>query len=94
MEEIKGGTPILEVRDLHKAYGKVKAVDGISFAVREGSCFGILGPNGAGKTTAIEVIETIHEPDSGRSFTGASPSPAPSRRTSAYNSRTPRSRNS
>ncbi len=58
-------TPILEVRDLRKSYGKVKAVDGISFAVREGSCFGILGPNGAGKTTAIEVIETIHDPDSG-----------------------------
>ena len=57
--------PILEVRDLHKTYGKVKAVDGISFSVRPGSCFGILGPNGAGKTTAIEVIETIHEPDSG-----------------------------
>jgi ABC-2 type transport system ATP-binding protein len=57
--------PILAVRDLHKSYGKVRAVDGISFTVREGSCFGILGPNGAGKTTAIEVIETIHEPDSG-----------------------------
>jgi ABC-2 type transport system ATP-binding protein len=65
MNETAGSTPILEVRDLYKAYGKVKAVDGISFAVREGSCFGILGPNGAGKTTAIEVIETIHEPDSG-----------------------------
>ncbi|MGO8692484.1 MAG: ABC transporter ATP-binding protein [Rectinemataceae bacterium] len=65
MNESTASTPILEVRDLHKAYGRVKAVDGISFAVREGSCFGILGPNGAGKTTAIEVIETIHEPDSG-----------------------------
>ncbi len=60
-----GEAPILEVRDLRKTYGKVKAVDGISFEVRSGSCFGILGPNGAGKTTAIEVIETIHEPDSG-----------------------------
>ncbi|HTX74321.1 MAG TPA: ABC transporter ATP-binding protein [Rectinemataceae bacterium] len=57
---------ILEVRDLHKAYGRVKAVDGVSFSVREGTCFGILGPNGAGKTTAIEVIETIHAPDSGQ----------------------------
>jgi ABC-2 type transport system ATP-binding protein len=65
MEETAGAMPILEVRDLHKSYGKVKAVDGISFSVREGSCFGILGPNGAGKTTAIEVIETIHAPDSG-----------------------------
>lgn len=66
MEERPGGTPILEVTDLRKSYGKVKAVDGISFSVREGSCFGILGPNGAGKTTAIEIIETIHAPDSGR----------------------------
>jgi ABC-2 type transport system ATP-binding protein len=65
MEETKRTVPILEVRDLRKSYGKVKAVDGISFSVREGSCFGILGPNGAGKTTAIEVIETIHDPDSG-----------------------------
>jgi ABC-2 type transport system ATP-binding protein len=65
MEVTASATPILEVRDLYKSYGKVKAVDGISFSVRAGSCFGILGPNGAGKTTAIEVIETIHEPDSG-----------------------------
>ncbi len=65
MSEITNASPILEVRDLHKSYGKVKAVDGISFSVRPGSCFGILGPNGAGKTTAIEVIETIHEADSG-----------------------------
>jgi ABC-2 type transport system ATP-binding protein len=65
MTETASAAPLLEVRDLHKSYGKVKAVDGISFSVREGSCFGILGPNGAGKTTAIEVIETIHAPDSG-----------------------------
>ncbi|HUX37680.1 MAG TPA: ABC transporter ATP-binding protein [Rectinemataceae bacterium] len=65
MSEDLPSSPILEVHDLHKSYGKVKAVDGISFSVRSGSCFGILGPNGAGKTTAIEVIETIHEADSG-----------------------------
>lgn len=65
MTETTSAAPILEVRDLRKSYGKVKAVDGISFSVREGSCFGILGPNGAGKTTAIEVVETIHAPDSG-----------------------------
>ncbi|HET7838622.1 MAG TPA: ABC transporter ATP-binding protein [Rectinemataceae bacterium] len=66
MSQASDTSAILEVRDLRKAYGKVKAVDGISFSVREGSCFGILGPNGAGKTTAIEVIETIHAPDSGQ----------------------------
>jgi ABC-2 type transport system ATP-binding protein len=68
MEPTSARTPILEVRDLRKSYGKVKAVDGIGFSVRPGSCFGILGPNGAGKTTTIEVIETIHEPDSGQVF--------------------------
>jgi ABC-2 type transport system ATP-binding protein len=65
MDKTSQAVPILEVRNLRKSYGKVKAVDGVSFSVREGSCFGILGPNGAGKTTAIEVIETIHSPDSG-----------------------------
>jgi len=65
MEQAGESAPILEVRDPKKSYREVKAVDGISFSVREGSCFGILGPNGAGKTTAIEVIETIHRPDSG-----------------------------
>jgi ABC-2 type transport system ATP-binding protein len=56
---------LLEVKDLVKHYGKVKAVDGISFSVQEGSCFGLLGPNGAGKTTTIEIMESIQEPDSG-----------------------------
>jgi len=66
-------TPILEVTGLRKSYGKVKAVDGIDLSVREGTCFGILGPNGAGKTTAIEVIETIHEPDEGTILYRGSP---------------------
>jgi ABC-2 type transport system ATP-binding protein len=65
MTETKSTAPILEVAGLRKSYGKVKAVDGIDLSVREGTCFGLLGPNGAGKTTAIEVMETINEPDSG-----------------------------
>ena len=56
---------ILEVKSLKKSYGKVKAVDDVSFAVREGSCFGLLGPNGAGKTTTIEMMESILDPDAG-----------------------------
>ena len=56
---------ILEVRDLRKSYGTVRAVDGISFSIPEGICFGLLGPNGAGKTTTVEVLESILEPDSG-----------------------------
>src|SRR6202789_1997984 len=57
--------PILEVRDLIKRYPNVNAVDGVSFSVPEGICFGLLGPNGAGKTTTIEVMEGILAPTSG-----------------------------
>jgi ABC-2 type transport system ATP-binding protein len=55
----------IEVKELRKAYGAVKAVDGVSFAVESGEFFGILGPNGAGKTTTLEIIEGLREPDSG-----------------------------
>jgi len=57
--------PILEVRDLIKRYPNVNAVDGVSFSVPEGICFGLLGPNGAGKTTTIEVMEGILTPTAG-----------------------------
>lgn len=56
---------ILEVRELVKRYSNVTAVDGLSFSVREGICFGLLGPNGAGKTTTIEIMEGILAPTSG-----------------------------
>jgi ABC-2 type transport system ATP-binding protein len=57
--------PILEVRNLVKQYPTVNAVDGVSFAVPDGICFGLLGPNGAGKTTTIEIMEGILQPTSG-----------------------------
>jgi ABC-2 type transport system ATP-binding protein len=57
--------PILEARNLVKQYPSVTAVDGVSFAVGEGICFGLLGPNGAGKTTTIEMMEGILKPTSG-----------------------------
>jgi ABC-2 type transport system ATP-binding protein len=56
---------LLEVRDLVKKYPGVTAVDGVSFAVPEGMCFGLLGPNGAGKTTTIEIMEGILSATSG-----------------------------
>jgi ABC-2 type transport system ATP-binding protein len=56
---------LLEVRGLVKSYPGVRAVDGISFSVRTGSCFGLLGPNGAGKTTTLEVLEGVTPPDAG-----------------------------
>ena len=56
---------VISVDDLHKSYGDVKAVDGISFAVERGEIFGLLGPNGAGKTTTIEILEGLNKADSG-----------------------------
>lgn len=55
----------LEARDLVKEYPGVLAVDGVSFAVGEGTCFGLLGPNGAGKTTTVEIIEGVTSATSG-----------------------------
>ena len=49
----------LEARNLVKHYPGVVAVDDVSFAVAEGTCFGLLGPNGAGKTTTVEIIEGV-----------------------------------
>lgn len=55
----------VSVYDLHLNYGKVAAVDGVSFGVDYGSVFGFLGPNGAGKTTTIKVLTTLVHPTSG-----------------------------
>jgi len=55
----------LEVRHLHKRYGRHVAVDDVSFTVEEGEIFGIIGPNGAGKTTTVESIAGLRAPDSG-----------------------------
>jgi ABC-2 type transport system ATP-binding protein len=56
---------ILEARELVKKYKEVVAVDGVSFTVPAGICFGLLGPNGAGKTTTVEVMEGISPQTSG-----------------------------
>jgi len=57
--------PIIEIKHLEKHYAETKAVDGLSFAIQPGICFGLLGPNGAGKTTTIEMMEGVTEPTSG-----------------------------
>ena len=56
---------IVTVRDLTKAYGDVRAVDGISFSVNRGEVFGLVGPNGAGKTTTWEILEGLRRADRG-----------------------------
>jgi ABC-2 type transport system ATP-binding protein len=56
---------IIEVRDLHKSFGELRAVDGISFTVEKGEIFGFLGPNGAGKTTTMRLVTGVLRPDSG-----------------------------
>jgi len=60
-----GSKTVIEVIDLFKSYGDIKAVNGINLDVKEGEIFGMLGPNGAGKTTTVEIIEGLREPDSG-----------------------------
>ncbi|MDQ6648018.1 MAG: ATP-binding cassette domain-containing protein, partial [Pseudomonadota bacterium] len=57
---------MIEVRDLHKAFGEVKAVDGVSFSARDGEITGLLGPNGAGKTTTLRMLYTLMTPDRGQ----------------------------
>ncbi|MGZ4711465.1 MAG: ABC transporter ATP-binding protein [Acidimicrobiia bacterium] len=57
--------PVIEVEDLHKSYGDVHAVCGISMAVDPAECVAVLGPNGAGKTTTIEMLEGFRVPSSG-----------------------------
>jgi ABC-2 type transport system ATP-binding protein len=57
---------LLEARDLVKVFPGVRAVDGLSFTVTRGQCFGLLGPNGAGKTTTLEMLEGISKPAAGQ----------------------------
>ncbi len=71
--------PVLEVRDLRKAYGAIQAVGGVSFEVMPGEIFGVIGPNGSGKTTMFNSVLGQIAPDAGeirlngRDITGLSP---------------------
>jgi branched-chain amino acid transport system ATP-binding protein len=72
-------TPFLEVKDVRKAYGAIKAVDGVSFGVGPGEIVGVIGPNGSGKTTLFNSILGQIKPTSGvvefcgEDITGMSP---------------------
>ncbi len=65
-----GSETIIEVSGLSRAFGDIKAVNDISFSVKEGQLFAFLGPNGAGKSTTINMLCTLLEPDSGRVIIG------------------------
>ena len=58
--------PVLELTQLEKAYGAVKALDGLSLTVPEGCLYGLLGPNGAGKTTTIKLMSGLLKPNEGK----------------------------
>jgi len=57
---------VIQVENLKKNYGRLAAVDGISFAVKKNEVFGLLGENGAGKTTTLEIIEGLRKPSAGK----------------------------
>ncbi|MEN9264550.1 MAG: ABC transporter ATP-binding protein, partial [Gloeomargarita sp. GMQP_bins_44] len=59
---------LIEVRNVHKSYGPVQALRGVSFDVAAGELFGLLGPNGAGKTTLIRCLCTLSRPDQGEIY--------------------------
>jgi len=71
--------PVLEVRDVTLAFGQVKAINGVSFDVRENELFAVTGPNGAGKTSVFNVISGVYRPQqgsvrlNGQSILGLSP---------------------
>jgi len=56
---------MIRVKDLHKSFGEVKAVSGVSFDAEDGRITGLLGPNGAGKSTTLRILYTVLKPDSG-----------------------------
>ncbi len=64
--EQSGSSLIVKVESLSKNFGQLKAVDGVSFEIKEGEIFGFLGPNGAGKSTTINVLTTLLKASGGR----------------------------
>ena len=62
--------PVVEIRDLHKRFGKVEAVKGLSFEIEAGRVTGFLGPNGAGKSTTLRALLGLVRPTAGTATFG------------------------
>ncbi|WP_025866223.1 ATP-binding cassette domain-containing protein [Prolixibacter bellariivorans] len=58
-------TPVIEVKEVHKSFKTIHAVQGLNLTIEKGQFVALLGPNGAGKTTLVEMIEGIRHPDKG-----------------------------
>ncbi len=69
-------TPVIQVRNLTKSYGKLPVLHGVDFEVARGSIFALLGSNGAGKTTIVNILSTLLRADTGTAVSTASTSPA------------------
>jgi branched-chain amino acid transport system ATP-binding protein len=62
---VSAAAPLLEVRDVHLAYGRIRALQGVSVVVRAGEIVTLVGPNGAGKSSLLRTIAGVHRPDAG-----------------------------
>jgi simple sugar transport system ATP-binding protein len=71
--ETSAGEPIVELRNVSKSFGSVRALEGISLAVKGGEVCCLLGDNGAGKSTLIKILSGVHAPDSGEMLLDGKP---------------------
>lgn len=74
-KEGASGTPLLELRDLKRSFGGVRAVDGLTMIVRKGQVHGLIGPNGSGKSTVVNVVSGLYPPTSGEVLLRGQPLP-------------------
>ncbi|HWT86961.1 MAG TPA: ABC transporter ATP-binding protein, partial [Myxococcales bacterium] len=72
---VKSGTPLLELRDLKRYFGGVKALDGVSTTVLAGQIHGLIGPNGSGKSTLVNVVSGLYAPTAGEMLLRGQPLP-------------------
>ena len=73
--QVKSGSPLLEVRDLKRYFGGVKAIDGVSMTVLAGQIHGLIGPNGSGKSTLVNVVSGLYTPTAGEMSLRGQPLP-------------------